>query len=99
MCVLETVVFLVRASGLDESQMGLVDHRPETRLDADQGHGLRSMECCINDIRGWHVRVCFVVVSKLDMLVERDEDAQLTHTIEVVAKPELEPITQVCHSG
>ena len=98
MSALEVVVFLVRVRDLDEGQIRLVHHRPQTRLDTHEGHGLRSMEIGVNYSGDRHDRVCHVVLCEFVILVERDQDVELSLSLEVVEKSTLEPITHVCVS-
>jgi len=93
--MLVCVVLLVRASGLDAAQVVLVHSCPQARLSADHCQCLRRVLDVKDVCRGWYVGACLVVVTELCKLVERNENAQLSPTLEVIVVPTLEPIHKI----
>ncbi len=93
--MLVCVVLLVGASGLDAAQVVLVHSCPQAGLSADHCQCLRRVLDVEDVCRGWYVGTCLVVVTELCELVERNENAQLPPTLEVIVVPTLEPIHKI----
>ncbi len=99
LCFLVSVVIHVGDSGLEDVQVDLVLHRPQTRLETGDRHCLRGLQSGVNNRGFWQLRVVLVVDQDFLRLVKRDQYPQLPAAPQEIEKATLETVEESSFRG